>query len=51
MDEVKYVSYDEFIKLLHSDEFSNEPKEYKDFIADVLKQKRLGNNPSLFIFN
>jgi len=37
MDEVKYVSYDEFIKLLHSDEFSNEPKEYKDFIAEVLK--------------
>lgn len=35
--EVKWLSYDEFIKLLYSEEFCNHPKNYKDWVAEVLK--------------
>ncbi len=37
IEQIKYVSYREFIKLLYSPGFCDEPKGYKDFIANVIK--------------
>ena len=34
---VKWLDYDEFVKLLYSPEFCNHAKEYKDWVAGVLK--------------
>lgn len=34
---VKWLSYDDFIKLLYSDEFCNHDKSYKDWVAEILK--------------
>lgn len=34
---VKWVSYDEFVKLLYSDQFCNHDKEYKNWVAEILK--------------
>ncbi len=36
--EVKYLNYDEFVKLLYSDKFCNHATEYKDWVCQVLKQ-------------
>lgn len=36
--EVKSFSYDEFVKLLYSDDFCNHAKEYKDWICKELKK-------------
>lgn len=36
---VKWLSYDEFKKLLYSDEFCNHTKEYKDWVCEILKNK------------
>ncbi len=35
---VKWLSYDEFTKLLYSDEFCNHSSEYKDWVCQVLKE-------------
>ena len=37
VEKVEWLSYDEFIKLFYSDEFCAHAKEYKDYIAEVLK--------------
>ena len=34
---VKWLKYDEFAKLLYSDEFCNNEKSYKDWVCEVLK--------------
>ena len=34
---VKWLTYNEFIKLLYSDEFCNHAKEYKDWVSQILK--------------
>jgi len=34
---VKWFEYDEFVKMLYSEKFCNHPKEYKDWVAEVLK--------------
>lgn len=34
---VKWLTYNNFVKLLYSDEFCNHAKEYKDWICKVLK--------------
>lgn len=36
--EVKYLDYDEFVKLFYSDDFCNHAKEYKDWVCEVLKK-------------
>jgi len=36
---VKWLSYEEFTKLLYSEEFCNHAKEYKDWVCDILKNK------------
>lgn len=36
--EVKYLSYDEFVKLLYSEDFCSHAKEYKDWICEELKK-------------
>lgn len=37
--EVKWLSFDEFVKLLYSDEFCAHAKEYKDWVAQMLKER------------
>lgn len=37
VEEVKWLNYEDFIKLLYSDEFCNHDKMYKDWVASVLK--------------
>ncbi len=37
VEEVKWFCYDEFIELLYSDKFCNHAKEYKDWVAEILK--------------
>lgn len=37
VEKVEYLTYEEFVKLLYSDKFANHNKEYKDFVADLLK--------------
>ena len=37
VDKVEYLTYEDFVKLLYSDDFANHSKEYKDFVADLLK--------------
>ena len=39
--EVKWMPYDEFIKLFYSPEFCNHAQEYKDYIAVILKPENL----------
>lgn len=34
---VKWLSYNEFVELLYSDEFCNHAKEYKDWVKQILK--------------
>ena len=34
---VKWLKYDEFVKLFYSEEFCNHEKDYKDWVCDVLK--------------
>ncbi len=36
--EVKYLNYDEFIRLFYSADFCDHAKEYKDWVCEVLKQ-------------
>ena len=36
--EVKYLDYDEFVKLFYSDDFCNHAKEYNDWVCEVLKK-------------
>lgn len=38
VSEVKYVDYDEFVKILYSDDFCAHAKEYKDWVCEVLKE-------------
>lgn len=35
---VKWLSYNEFVDLLYSDQFCSHDKEYKDYVANVLKE-------------
>ena len=37
VEQVKWLDYDEFVKLLYSDEFCNHAEEYKDWVCEVLK--------------
>ena len=37
VERVEWLDYKEFIKLLYSNEFVGHPKEYKDFVAELLK--------------
>ena len=37
VEQVKWLNYDEFVKLLYSDEFCNHAEEYKDWVCEVLK--------------
>ena len=37
VEQVKWLNYDEFVKLLYSDEFCNHDKSYKDWVAEILK--------------
>lgn len=37
VEQIKWLNYDEFIKLLYSDEFCNHEKSYKDWVAEILK--------------
>lgn len=39
VDEVKYLSYQAFKKLMQSDDFCNEPEDYKRLILKIIKQK------------
>lgn len=39
VETVKWVSYDEFIKILYSDEFVPIDIEYKDMISNILQEK------------
>ena len=34
---VKWLKYDEFVKLLYSDEFCNHEKSYKDWVCEILR--------------
>lgn len=36
--EIKFLKYDEFIKLFYSEEFCNHDPDYKDYISKVLKE-------------
>ena len=35
---VKWLKYEDFVKLLYSDDFCAHAKEYKDWVCDILKQ-------------
>jgi len=37
VEQVKWLDYDEFVKLLYSDEFCNHAEEYKKWVCEVLK--------------
>ncbi len=37
VEQVKWLSYNEFVKLLYSNEFCNHEKEYKDWVCEMLK--------------
>ena len=37
VEQIKWLSFNEFTKLLYSEEFCNHPKEYKDWVCEMLK--------------
>ena len=37
VEQVKWLNYDEFVRLLYSDEFCNHSEEYKNWVCEVLK--------------
>lgn len=37
VEQVKWLGYNEFVKLLYSNEFCNHEKEYKDWVCEILK--------------
>lgn len=39
VDEVKYLDYDEFVKLFYSDEFCPYKNDYKEFVCKILKKE------------
>ena len=38
VSEVKYLSYDEFVKMFYSEDFCDHAKEYKDWVCETLKE-------------
>lgn len=39
VEQVKWFDYDEFVKLLYSDQFVNHDKAYKDWVCEVLRKE------------
>ena len=41
VEEVKYMNYDDFVKLFYSNDFCNHEKSYKDWVCKVLKKETI----------
>ena len=39
VEQVKWFSYNEFVKMIYSDAFCNHIKDYKDWVVKILKEK------------
>jgi isopentenyldiphosphate isomerase len=39
VDKVEWLKYDDFVKLIYSDDFCNHEKDYKDWACKILKEK------------
>lgn len=40
VEQVKWLKYDDFVKLFYSDEFCNHEKSYKDWVCKILKTEK-----------